>query len=130
MKVPLTIGDFLERAAHVHGDRVALVDEPRAPGSLGRLSYTQLHRRALGMATALERMGVGLGERVALVTPNSGKFLVSYFGVSGFGRILVPINFRLTADEIAYVVDHSGSDVLLIDPELDGPLAGVQAKQR
>ncbi|MBO0886334.1 MAG: AMP-binding protein [Acidimicrobiales bacterium] len=130
MKVPLTIGDFLERAAHVHGDRVALVEEPRAPGSLGRLSYTQLHRRALGMATALERMGVGLGERVALVTPNSGKFLVSYFGVSGFGRILVPINFRLTADEIAYVVDHSGSDVLLIDPELDGPLAGVQAKQR
>jgi acyl-CoA synthetase (AMP-forming)/AMP-acid ligase II len=130
MKVPLTVGDFLERAALVHGDRVALVDEPEAPGSLGRLSYAQLHGRALGMAAALERMGVGLGERVALITPNSGKFLVSYFGVSGFGRVLVPINFRLTADEVAYIVDHSGSSVLLLDPELDAPLAGVQAKQR
>jgi fatty-acyl-CoA synthase len=130
MKVPLTVGDFLERAAHVYGDRVALVDEPEAPGSLGRLSYDQLHRRALGMATALERMGVGQGERVALITPNSGRFLVSYFGVSGFGRVLVPINFRLTAEEVAYIVEHSGSSVVLVDPDLDGPLADVHAKQR
>jgi acyl-CoA synthetase (AMP-forming)/AMP-acid ligase II len=130
MKVPLTVGDFLERAALVHGDRVALVDEPEAPGSLGRMSYAQLHRRALGMAAALEGMGVGLGERVALITPNSGKFLVSYFGVSGFGRVLVPVNFRLTTDEVAYIVDHSGSSVLLLDPELDAQLAGVQAKHR
>jgi fatty-acyl-CoA synthase len=130
MKVPLTIGDFLERAAQVFPDRTALVDEPGIPGSLGTLTYAQLHRRALGMAAALERMGVGLGERVALVTPNSGKFLVSYFGVSGFGRVLVPINFRLTADEVSYIVDHSGSSVLLVDPELDASLASVSAKER
>ncbi len=60
------------------------------------------------MALALDDLGVEHGERVAIVSPNSGRFLASYFGVSGYGRILVPINFRLTTEEIAYVVEHSG----------------------
>ena len=48
------------------------------------------------MALALDDLGVEHGERVAIVSPNSGRFLTSFFGVSGYGRILVPINFRLT----------------------------------
>lgn len=48
MRVPLTIGDYLERAAFVFGDREALVDEPDVPGSLGRLTYEQLYSRAKG----------------------------------------------------------------------------------
>ena len=67
MRVPLNIWDYLERAAFVHGDRVAVVDEPGAPASLGRLTYAQLAARARGMATALDRMGVGDGARVAIV---------------------------------------------------------------
>ena len=55
-------------------------------------------------------------ERVAIVSPNSGRFLISYFGVSGFGRVLVPINFRLNAQEVGYIVEHSGSTELLVDP--------------
>jgi acyl-CoA synthetase (AMP-forming)/AMP-acid ligase II len=50
--------------------------------------------------------------------------------VSGFGRVVVPVNFRLTADEVGYIVDHCGATVLLVDPELDGALVGVQAKHR
>ncbi len=53
------------------------------------------------MALALDEMGVSHGERVALVSPNAARFLTSYFGVSGYGRVLVPINFRLNSDEIA-----------------------------
>jgi acyl-CoA synthetase (AMP-forming)/AMP-acid ligase II len=130
MEVPLTVGDFLERAGSAHADRVALVDEPGEAGSFGRLTYAQLHRRARGMAAALDRMGVSQGERVAIVSPNSGRFLVSYFGVSGFGRVLVPINFRLNAQEIGYIVDHSGSTVVLIDPEMDDALAEVKGNER
>ncbi len=130
MEVPLTVGDFLERAASAHADRVALVDEPGESGSLGRLTYAELHRRAQGMAVALDRMGVGPGERVAIASPNSGRFLISYFGVSGFGRVLVPINFRLNAQEVGYIVDHSGSTVLLVDPELEQALADVDVKER
>jgi len=131
MRVPLTIGDFLERAALVHGDdRVAVVDEPGVPGSLGEITYAELWDRARGMALALDAMGVGPGERVAIVSPNSGRFLVSFFGVSGFGRVLVPVNYRLNADEVGYIVEHSGASVLLVDPELDDALAGVSAKVR
>ena len=50
--------------------------------------------------------------------------------MSGAGRILVPVNFRLNADEVAYIVEHSGASVLLVDPELDGSLSGVSAKHR
>ena len=120
MRVPLTIGDFLERAAHVYGDRLAVTDEPDAHGSLGELTYEELHHRARAMAVGFDSMGIGAGERVALVSPNSAKFLAAYFGVSGFGRVLVPINFRLTTDEIGYIVEHSGASVVLFDPELDG----------
>ena len=122
MHVPLTIGDFLERAALVHGaDRVAVVDEPGVAGSLGAITYAEMHDRARGMALALDAMGVGHGERVAIVSPNSARFLISYFGVSGFGRVLVPVNFRLNADEVAYIVEHSGASVLLVDPEIERP---------
>ena len=131
MRVPLTIGDFLPRAAQVYGDRVGMVDEPDAPGgSWGPLTYRQLHARARAQAAGLDALGVGSGERVAIVSPNSARFYASYFGVSGFGRVLVPINFRLQPAEVSYIVDHSGATVLLIDPELDESLATVDAKHR
>ena len=129
MRVPLVIGDYLDRA-ELYGDRIAAVDEPGTPGTLGRVSFAGLVRRARGMAIALERMGVGQGERVAIVSPNAARFLIAFFGVSAFGRVLVPINFRLTADEVGYIVEHSGASALLVDPELDGALAGVQAPLR
>jgi fatty-acyl-CoA synthase len=130
MRVALTVADFLNRAAMVYGERVAVVDEPDVPGSLGRLTYSELDARARGMAFALDDLGVDHGERVAIVSPNSGRFLTSYFGVSGYGRVLVPINFRLTADEIAYVVQHSGSSVLLYDPDLADEVGSLKVAHR
>jgi acyl-CoA synthetase (AMP-forming)/AMP-acid ligase II len=82
------------------------------------------------MAVALEELGVGPGERVAIVSPNCARFVVSYFGTSGYGRILVPVNFRLNRDEVQYIVEHSGATVLLVDPEVDDALSGVAAKER
>src|SRR5215472_1333256 len=130
MKVPLTIGDYLNRAAAVYGDRTAVIDEPSAAGSLGTLTYRELDSRARGMALALDRMGVDQGERVAIVSPNAAKFVISYFGVSAYGRILVPVNYRLNASEIGYIVDHSGSSVLLVDPESEDSLRGISAKHK
>jgi fatty-acyl-CoA synthase len=130
MKVPLTIGDYLSRAAAVYGHRTAVFDEPDAVGSLSALTYRELESRARGMALALDAMGVDHGERVALVSPNAAKFLISYFGVSAYGRILVPVNYRLNADEISYIVGHSGSSVLLVDPESEESLRGVSAKHK
>jgi fatty-acyl-CoA synthase len=130
MQVALNVGDFLARAALVRGDGLALVDEPEVPGSLGRQTYVELEARARGMALKLEEMGVEQGARVAIVSPNSGRFLTAFFGVSAYGRILVPINFRLNADEVEYIVKHSGASVLLYDPELRDTLSGVSASHR
>jgi fatty-acyl-CoA synthase len=130
MKVPLTIGDYLRRGAAVYGDRTAVVDEPGTPGSLGSLTYSELDSRARGMALALDEMGVAHGERVALVSPNAARFLISFFAVSGYGRVLVPVNFRLNADEVSYIVAHSGASVLLVDPESEESLRGIQAKHK
>jgi fatty-acyl-CoA synthase len=130
MLVPLTISDFLERAALAYPDRVAAVDEPSAAGSLGTLTYRELAARVAGMAAWLDDLGVPVGGRVGIVSPNSAKFLIAFFGVSGSGRVLVPINFRLNEAEVGYIVDHSGAGVLLVDPEVDRPLASVTARHR
>ncbi len=131
MRVPLTTRDFIERASLVYGDRVGVVDEPDQPArSLGELSYEAVESMARSQAAALDQLGVGVGERVAIVSQNAARLLVSLFGVTGWGRILVPINFRLNAEEVGYIVEHSGASLVLVDPELDDALADVTAKQR
>jgi fatty-acyl-CoA synthase len=130
MKVPLTVGDYLRRGAAVYGGRTAVYDEPGTAGSLGAVSYADLEARARGMALALEDLGVSQGERVAIVSPNAARFLISFFGVSGYGRVLVPVNYRLNADEIAYIIGHSGSSVLLVDPESEASLRDISVKRK
>src|SRR5688572_18884845 len=131
MIVPLTLGDFLERAEGVYGHREAVVDEPNPPGGgLGRFTYAQFAEMARSQAAALDDLGIGENERVAIVSPNAARFLISLFGVSVFGRVLVPVNFRLNAEETRYIIEHSGSSVLLVDPELDESLRDIKVKHR
>lgn len=131
LKVPLTVIDHLRRAEQAYPDRVAFVDEPDQPAiSWGSQTYKQMAERARAQAAGLDALGVAQGARVAIVSQNSARLLTSFFGVSGSGRILVPINFRLAAAEIKYVIEHSGADVLIVDPELNDSLAGVTAKHR
>src|SRR5688572_9994854 len=85
---------------------------------------------ARSLAAALDDLGVAANDRVAIVSPNSARFLLSLFGVSVFGRILVPVNFRLNAEEVRYILEHSGASVLLVDPELDEPLRHIPVKHR
>ncbi|MFD0257949.1 AMP-binding protein [Kitasatospora indigofera] len=129
MQTPLSVMDFLDRAELVYGDRVGIVDEPLQPASSwGELSYRRVAELARAQAAGLDRLGVGPGERVAIVSHNSARLMTSMFGVSGHGRVLVPVNFRLRADEVSYIVEQSRASVLLVDPELAEPLAGVQAR--
>jgi acyl-CoA synthetase (AMP-forming)/AMP-acid ligase II len=131
MRTPLTIGGHLDRAALVYGDRVGIVDEPDAPGGgLGSITYRRMRELARGQAAGLDERGIGRGERVAILSQNSGRLLTSFFGVSGWGRVLVPINFRLSHDEIAYILEHSGASMLLVDPELADLVADLEVKHR
>ena len=131
MRVPLTIPDFLSRACTAYPDRTAFVDEPDQPSpSWGSVTYAEMARRARAQAAALDGLGVGAGERVAIVSHNSARLLTSFFGVSGSNRILVPVNFRLAAEEVRYIVEHSGASVLVVDPELEETLGDITAKHR
>ena len=131
MRVPLTIADHLARATTVYGDRVGVIDEPEPPGGgLGELTYARVGELAAAQAAALDQLGVAHGERVAILSQNAGRLLVAFFGVSAWGRVLVPINFRLHPEEIAYIVEHSGASVILYDPEMADAVAGLDVKAK
>jgi len=125
MRVDFNVQDYLDRGAFVYPDRIAIVDEPDAPGSLGRITYAEFDARARGFAARLDALGLDVGERIAIVSPNSARFLIAIFGVSGSGRVLVPINFRLKPEEVEYIVEHSGAALVLVDPECADLVAGV-----
>ncbi len=131
MNVPLTVGDFLNRAELVYGDRVGILDEPDQPGgSWGAITYRELARRARAFAVAMDGLGIARGDRIAIVSPNGGRFVAALYGACVSGRILVPINFRLHAHEIEYILQHSGARVLLVDPDLDAVLAALTIDHR
>ena len=131
MEIPLTVADHLARAETVYGDRIAIVDEPDQPAPpLPDLTYRRTAELARAMAAGLDRLGLDLGARVAMVSHNAARLLVFLFGTSAFGRVGVPINFRLSAAEIQYIVDHSGAEALIIDPELADALGDINVPHR
>ncbi|MEQ8839839.1 MAG: AMP-binding protein [Acidimicrobiales bacterium] len=131
MEVPLTIADHLRRAALVYGDRIGIIDEPDQPApSLGEITYRRFADLSAGLAAGLDGLGIPLGARVAIVSQNAARVLVHLFGTSAFGRVAVPINFRLSRDEVDYIVRHCGAEVLIIDPELEATLGDIDVPHR
>ncbi len=131
MRYPLIVRDFLDRATHVYPDRVGVVDEPDQPArDLGEVSYREIGELARAQAAKLDQLGVPTGGRVAFVSQNSARLLTSFFGVSGYGRVLVPINFRLSKPEITYIVEHSGADVVYVDPEQKSIFDALDVKHK
>lgn len=129
MFVPFSVNDFLHRALAVYADRVGVVDEPDQPAaSWGELTYRRMGELARAMAARHDALGLEVGDRVAVVSHNSARLLTAFYGVSGYGRVLVPINFRLSAEEVAYIVEHSGARVLYVDPELVEALSGIECE--
>lgn len=106
METPLTPLEFMRRARSLYPDREAVVD-----GSI-RLTYEQFFRRCDRWSSALQRLGVGPGDRVAYVSPNTHANLESFYGVPQIGAVLVPINYRLNGAEIEYIIQHSGAKVV------------------
>ncbi len=106
MNTPLTPLEFMRRARRLYPDREAVVD-----GEL-RLTYAQFFDRCDRWSSALQRLGVGQGDRVAYIAPNTHAQLESFYAVPQLGAVLVPINYRLIADDFAYIIGHSGARVV------------------
>jgi acyl-CoA synthetase (AMP-forming)/AMP-acid ligase II len=128
---PLTVKDFLDRAESVYPDRVGVVDEPDQPApDQGAFTYREMATTARAQAARLDQLGIPTGGRVAVISQNSSRLLTSFFGVSGWGRILVPVNFRLAQPEIDYIIAHSGAQVVYADPALKDCLDAIDAPHK
>src|ERR1044071_5840141 len=106
MELPLTPLEFARRTRKLYADREAVVD-----GDL-RLTYAEFFERCDRWATALRALGVEQGDRVAYIAPNTHAMLESFYAVPQLGAVLVPLNYRLIADDFAYLINHSGARVV------------------
>ncbi len=102
---------FLDWAALVYPNKVAII--------YGELQYTyqQFLERCRRLASALQKLGVGPGDTVAIIAPNSPPMLEAHFGVPMAGAILNALNYRLNATEIAFILEHGEAKVLIVDRE-------------
>jgi fatty-acyl-CoA synthase len=111
MEVPLTPVDFLRRARKLYAEREAVVDGPV------RLTFGAFADQCDQWSAALRSLGVTRGDRVAYISPNTYRHLTGYYAVPQIGAVIVPVNYRLTADDFAYLITHSGSKVVCVHPD-------------
>ena len=120
MKTPLTPLEFMRRSRRLYPNQEAVVD-----GDL-RLTYTEFFDRCDRWAAALAALGVGKGDRVAYIAPNTHAQLESFYSVPQLGAVLVPINYRLIADDFVYIINHSGAKVVCVHEDYLDAVEGIR----
>jgi fatty-acyl-CoA synthase len=127
MEVALTPMEFARRARRLYAGREAVVD-----GAV-RLTYAQFFDRCDRWSSALQALGVGQGDRVAYIAPNTHSHLEAYYAVPQIGAVLVPVNYRLLPDDFEYIINHCGAKVVCAHPDyieaidsIRGRLKGVE----
>jgi len=121
MEVPLSPLDFARRARRLYGNCEAVVDSGR------RFTYEQFFDRCDRWSAALQSLGVRRGDRIAYISPNTHFQLESFYAVPQLGAVLVPINYRLTAQDFAYLIQHSGSRLVCAHPDYFDALDSIRA---
>ncbi len=122
METPLTPLEFARRARKLHGHREAVID-----GDL-RFTYAQFGKRCDQWSAALARLGVNRGDRVATIAPNTHQHLEQFYAIPQLGAVIVPINYRLSAEDFVYVTTHSGATVLCVHADYLDTVEGVRAR--
>lgn len=122
MEIPLSPLDFARRARRLYADREAVVD-----GDL-RLTYRQFLDRCDRWSSALQDLGVGQGDRVAYIAPNTHNHLEGYYAVPQIGAVLVPINYRLLPSDFEYIINHSGAKVVCVHPDYIAAIDGIRER--
>ena len=120
METPLTPLEFMRRARRLYADREAVVDGDQ------RWTYAQLFERCDRWSAVLSKLGVRQGDRVAYIAPNSHAQLESFYAVPQLGAVLVPVNYRLIADDFAYIIGHSGASIVCAAPEYQAVVDSIR----
>jgi len=120
METPLTPLEFARRARKLYPERVAVIDRD------SRWSYAQFLDRCDRWSAALQQLGITPGDRVAYLSPNTHAQLESFYAVPQMGAVLVPLNYRLTADDFVYLINHSGSRMVCADRDYLGTIDSIR----
>ena len=120
----LTPTAFLHRSALVYADKTAVIDGDQ------RWTYHEFHERCTLLAGALRNAGVQVGERVAVLAPNTHMLLEAHYGVPLAGAVLVALNVRLTAADLSYIVEHSGAKILIYDFEFEDTARAIESQSK
>ncbi|MBE7941601.1 MULTISPECIES: acyl-CoA synthetase [Ramlibacter] len=111
---PITPLAFLQRTAEVYPGKLAIVHGPV------RRTWAQTYERCRRLASALSRHGIGKGQTVAVMLPNTPPMVEAHFGVPMAGAVLNSLNTRLDAETIAFMLDHGEARAVIVDPEFTG----------
>jgi long-chain acyl-CoA synthetase len=117
----MSIVEGLKKSVRQNPDKIASIC-----GST-RLTFKEVDERVNRLSSALARLGVGRGDRVAVLSLNCHRFYEFYYGVAQLGAVIVPINFRLPPHEVKYIIDHSGSRVVVVDQALLPVIEAIRA---
>ena len=122
--VPLSPLTFIERSAYVHPDHLAVVDGAR------RFTWAQSFARCKQLASALQKLGVGEGHTVSIMAHNCHQMFEAHFGIPALGAVIHAINTRLDAANIAFMLDHAESKVLIADKEFSPVIQEALAQMK
>lgn len=111
---PITPLLFLERSAEVYPNRIAVIH-----GKF-RQTWMQTYERCRRLASALQKHGIGLGDTVAVMLPNTPPMVEAHFGIPMAGAVLNALNTRLDPESIAFMLNHGEAKVVIVDPEFSG----------
>src|SRR5438876_7926664 len=120
METPLTPLEFARRARKLYPERVAVIDGD------SRWTYAQFLGRCDRWSAVLQKLGISPGDRVAYLSPNTHAQLESFYAVPQVGAVLVPLNYRLTADDFIYLINHSGSRMVCADRDYLGAIDNIR----
>ncbi|PYL76301.1 MAG: o-succinylbenzoate--CoA ligase [Verrucomicrobia bacterium] len=120
METPLTPLEFARRARKLYPQRVAVIDGD------SRWTYAQFLDRCDRWSVVLQKLGIHVGDRVAYLSPNTHAQLESFYAVPQIGAVLVPLNYRLTADDFVYLINHSGSRMVCADRDYLGTIDSIR----
>jgi fatty-acyl-CoA synthase len=122
MESPLSPVEMARRARRLYAEREAVVD------GACRLTYGQLFDRCDRWSAILQRLGIRAGDRVATIAPNTHAHLEAFYAVPQIGAVLVPINYRLIADDFAYLINHSGARIVCAHPDYLDAVDSIRAQ--
>jgi 3-(methylthio)propionyl---CoA ligase len=118
---PLSPLSFLARAAIIYPNKIAIIHDAR------QATYAEFYTRCRRLADALRRRGIGIGDAVAIIAPNTPAMLEAHYGVAMAGGVLNALNYRLDARSIAFILDHGGAKIVLVDREFAGVMGAALA---